>query len=82
MKEGDIVLDPFVGTGSILVACAHFNTMAFGSDIDVRVLQGIKVGKKARKELPGMEKIEKYNVFTNFDWYELPRPNILAMDFS
>lgn len=76
------MLDPFVGTGSLLVACSHFNTFAFGSDIDIWVLQGYKVGKKAKKDLPGMEKITWYDIFTNFKWYGLPLPNILAMDWS
>jgi len=44
------VLDPFLGTGSLLVACSHFEIYAFGGDIDIRVLQGYKVGKKAKKE--------------------------------
>jgi tRNA G10 N-methylase Trm11 len=29
-----------------------------------------------------MEKITRYDIFTNFKWYGLPLPNILAMDFS
>jgi tRNA (guanine10-N2)-methyltransferase len=82
LKAGDFVLDPFVGTGSILVACSHFNTFAFGSDIDVRVIQGYKVGKKAKKHLPGMENITRYDIFTNFNWYNLPLPMISAMDWS
>ena len=30
--------DPFVGTGSILVAAAHHGAVTFGADIDPRVI--------------------------------------------
>lgn len=39
VRKGSVVLDPFVGTGSILVACANFGAVCFGTDIDVRVLR-------------------------------------------
>lgn len=34
------VLDPFVGTGSILISCMHFKSHCLGFDIDWRVLKG------------------------------------------
>lgn len=37
---GKIVYDPFVGTGSLSVACAHFGAAALGSDIDGRSMRG------------------------------------------
>lgn len=40
VKSGMMVLDPFVGTGSILVALGHFGAMCMGTDIDIRVLKG------------------------------------------
>jgi tRNA (guanine10-N2)-methyltransferase len=40
VRKGSVVLDPFVGTGSILVACANFGAFCFGTDIDTRVLRG------------------------------------------
>ncbi|GKD26799.1 tRNA (guanine(10)-N2)-methyltransferase, partial [Tanacetum coccineum] len=36
---GKLVYDPFVGTGSILVAAAHFGAMTMGADIDIRVVR-------------------------------------------
>ena len=53
-----------------------------GSDLDMRVLKGYGVGRKTRNKIEGLEKIDKFNVFTNFDYYGLPRPEILAMDVS
>ena len=82
LKEGDLVYDPFVGTGSILVAWSALKALCFGSDIDLRVLQGYSVGKKAKKEIPGSEIIKRYDVFANFKYYGLPKPWIVAMDIS
>lgn len=38
IKNGDIVLDPFVGSGSLLVAGAEFGGYVFGTDIDFLML--------------------------------------------
>lgn len=40
VRPGSIVLDPFVGTGSILVPIAVFGGFAMGTDIDGRVVRG------------------------------------------
>jgi len=53
---GRLVYDPFVGTGSFPVACAHFGALAFGSDIDGRSMRG----EGGRKSLAG-----------NFEQYSL-----------
>jgi tRNA (guanine10-N2)-methyltransferase len=37
---GKLFYDPFVGSGSFSVACAHFGALAFGSDIDGRSIRG------------------------------------------
>jgi tRNA (guanine10-N2)-methyltransferase len=37
---GKLFYDPFVGTGSFPIACAHFGAIAFGSDIDGRSIRG------------------------------------------
>lgn len=69
-----MVLDPFVGTGSILVAAQHFGGICFGSDIDMRVLKGMKVGRSRE----GREA----DIFTNFRNYGLQLPEILRCDNS
>jgi tRNA (guanine10-N2)-methyltransferase len=81
-QEGQMVYDPFCGTGSIAIAMTHFKTQTVGSDLDMRVLKGYGVGRKTRNKIDGLDKIDKFNVFTNFDYYGLPRPEILAMDVS
>uniref|UniRef100_A0A1Y1KSD1 Ribosomal RNA large subunit methyltransferase K/L-like methyltransferase domain-containing protein n=2 Tax=Photinus pyralis TaxID=7054 RepID=A0A1Y1KSD1_PHOPY len=40
VKLGDLVLDPFVGSGSLLVAAAYFGGYVVGSDIDYLMLHG------------------------------------------
>lgn len=37
---GRLVYDPFMGTGSFPVACAHFGSVVFGSDLDGRSIRG------------------------------------------
>lgn len=41
---GKIAFDPFVGTGSFIVSCAHFGALSLGSDIDGRQIRG-KAGR-------------------------------------
>lgn len=38
IKNGDIIVDPFVGSGSLLVAAAEFGGHVFGTDIDFLML--------------------------------------------
>ncbi|CAM9948496.1 unnamed protein product, partial [Phaeothamnion confervicola] len=64
--KGKTVFDPFVGTASILVACARFGAFCVGTDIDLRVLRG--------KDGVGP--------FSNFDQYGLPRPELVRSDNS
>lgn len=60
VQPGNLVYDPFVGTGSILVAAAHFGAMTMGADIDIRV---VRDGRGPH-----------CNVWSNFKQYELPMP--------
>ncbi|KAL2343723.1 hypothetical protein Fmac_005008 [Flemingia macrophylla] len=58
--SGTLIYDPFVGTGSILVAAAHFGAMTMGADIDIRV---VRDGRGPDR-----------NVWSNFKQYGLPMP--------
>lgn len=40
VRRGDLVIDPFAGTGSVMVGAAHFGAYSVGCDIDPRVLRG------------------------------------------
>lgn len=59
-KPGKLVYDPFVGTGSILIAAAHFGAMTMGADIDIRV---VRDGRGP-----------DCNVWSNFKQYGLQMP--------
>lgn len=39
---GKLAYDPFMGTGSFPLACAHFGSLVFGSDLDGRSIRGKK----------------------------------------
>ena len=39
IRKGHLVYDPFVGTGSILVAASHLGAATMGADIDIRVVR-------------------------------------------
>lgn len=48
VRPGALCYDPFVGTGSIAVACAHFGARALGSDISQPTLHGSQPGRNVR----------------------------------
>lgn len=50
-REGSVVYDPFVGTGSLLFAAAHFGSWAVGSDIDGRQMRGGRQDDNGRGSL-------------------------------
>ena len=80
MKTGDLVYDPFVGSGSIALAMSHFGAHVFGSDLDMRVLRGWGVGRKTYNDSVNEQVTEKsdYDIFTNFRYYGLPMPEIFS----
>lgn len=49
MTPYSLVLDPFVGTGSLLIPPAHFGAIVTGCDIDIRVIKGYSVGYSKEK---------------------------------
>ena len=83
VKSNSLVIDPFVGTGSLLVSAARFGAHVMGSDIDFRVLRGKDMSAPKRRKTKEQwrrseEKKEmkrdhlgKINIETNFDQYGL-----------
>jgi tRNA (guanine10-N2)-methyltransferase len=65
VQKSSFVMDPFVGTGSILLSCALRGAYCMGTDIDLRVLKG-----KSKEE----------NVKSNFRQYGLPPPELIRSD--
>ncbi|XP_065660331.1 tRNA (guanine(10)-N2)-methyltransferase homolog isoform X2 [Hydra vulgaris] len=70
--------DPFVGTGSIILACSHFGGISGGSDIDFNVVFGRGKSSRAGSNLKAQDEI----VRTNFEHYKIERKywDILACD--
>ena len=69
-RTGSLIWDCFVGTGSLLVAATSHGGYCFGSDIDYRVLQGLKKGKQVG------------SIRGNFNQYQLRQPELIRMDLS
>jgi tRNA (guanine10-N2)-methyltransferase len=67
VTRGSFVWDPFVGTGSLILAAAALGGTTWGTDIDYRVVVLGKAGA---------------NVFTNFADRRLPHPELLRCDSS
>lgn len=65
VDKGSFVIDPFVGTGSILLSCAIRGAFCMGTDIDLRVLRG-----RSCEE----------NVSSNFRQFGLPPPDLVRSD--
>lgn len=65
VRQGSLVFDPFVGTGSILVSCALRGAFCVGTDIDIRVLRG---------------RSQHENVWSNFQQFNLPMPELIRSD--
>ncbi|GAW82143.1 hypothetical protein, conserved [Plasmodium gonderi] len=79
IKAGDIVLDPFVGSGGLLITSSIFNAICLGNDIDIRLLKGHKIAYLN----PHMKhKSDKKNIFQNFLHYNLNLPEIIVSDNS
>ncbi|KAK6590332.1 hypothetical protein RS030_162448 [Cryptosporidium xiaoi] len=84
IKKNDIVFDPFCGTGGILISASHFGAICFGSDFDLRVINGwfcSYVNPHMVKDKIIDKNISK-SIFTNFEYYNLKRPEIIRMDIS
>ncbi|KAL5332928.1 hypothetical protein BJX70DRAFT_392585 [Aspergillus crustosus] len=76
---GKLFYDPFVGTGSFLVAASHFGALTFGSDIDGRSFRGKEMtkGKPTGVEL----NFQQYGITQNFgDVYTSDLTNTPLLD--
>lgn len=80
VKDNDLVLDPFVGSGSLLIAAAQFGGYVFGTDIDFLMLHA-----KTRPSRISQRKRERdESVLANLRQYELEHKylDLVVTDFS
>lgn len=80
VQNGDLVLDPFVGTGSLLIAASQFGGYTLGTDIDYLMLHGrtrpSRISQKSRD-------IDE-NVAANMNQYGITSyfVDVVVADFS
>lgn len=63
VKEGSVVYDPFVGTGSILIAATALGALSLGSDINSRFLTEPSIIQPRKERVPWEESGGE-----SFDW--------------
>ena len=68
VTPGSLCYDPFVGTGSIIVACSHFGGYAGGNDIDYNIVYGR--GKSSRANSKNFREKDEI-IATNYENYDL-----------
>ncbi len=73
VRDGALIYDPFVGTGSFLLASGYFGGYTFGSDIDFLTLKGGRPGKKNIKKLE--DDFKYYGTHDKFG-------DVICMDFT
>ncbi|XP_033126865.1 tRNA (guanine(10)-N2)-methyltransferase homolog [Anneissia japonica] len=80
ITPNSFVFDPFVGTGSLLISCAHFGAYVMGADINYETIHGC--GKSSRKNQLYRGKDE--NIRANLRQYGLEHLyiDVLLADFS
>eukprot|EP00771_Trimastix_marina_P000829 gnl/Trimastix_PCT/1862.p1 GENE.gnl/Trimastix_PCT/1862~~gnl/Trimastix_PCT/1862.p1 ORF type:complete len:476 (-),score=111.79 gnl/Trimastix_PCT/1862:2-1429(-) len=64
-RPGTLVLDPFVGTASIILSCAAFGAKVVGSDLDWKTIKGRGPTR---------------NIAANFREKKIPKPDIFILD--
>ncbi|XP_071804745.1 tRNA (guanine(10)-N(2))-methyltransferase homolog [Asterias amurensis] len=81
VKPGIVTFDPFVGTGSLLIAAAHFGSYVMGGDINANIIHGR--GKTSRKGVPRYRGDDE-NIRANLRQYGLEHLylDVLVSDFS
>lgn len=63
---GALVYDPFVGTGSLVVAAAALGAYVMGSDIDGRMMRGKAAQKDSRAQTGIMRSAQQYGIQGRF----------------
>uniref|UniRef100_A0A1B0CAA0 tRNA (guanine(10)-N(2))-methyltransferase TRMT11 n=1 Tax=Lutzomyia longipalpis TaxID=7200 RepID=A0A1B0CAA0_LUTLO len=80
IKDGDLVLDPFVGTGSLLVSAAKFGGFVLGTDIDFLMLHGRTRPSRIKQKVREKDESIKANL-TQYDCQD-KYLDVCVSDFS
>lgn len=79
IEKNQFIIDPFVGTGGMLIPASYFGGITYGCDIDNRVLKGYKVGYTRMK---GKYIQKEEDIFSSFIAYNLDLPQIIRQDIN
>ncbi|KAH7700369.1 Protein Y71F9AL.1 [Aphelenchoides avenae] len=69
VEPGHVVLDPFCGTGGLLIAAAHFGANVLGTEIDYQIARAIGRSSRVGEEFL----TDDHSVLANFQQYGLER---------
>ncbi|KAL6738543.1 hypothetical protein Aduo_012083 [Ancylostoma duodenale] len=69
VKNDDLVLDPFVGTGGLILPAAHFGAYVVGTEINYQIAKAI--GKSSRHDVE--MRSDEESVLANFEQYGTQR---------
>ncbi|XP_075059127.1 tRNA (guanine(10)-N(2))-methyltransferase TRMT11 isoform X2 [Mixophyes fleayi] len=80
VKPNDVVFDPFVGTGGLLVPCAHFGAYVCGTEIDYNTVHGRGKATRMNQKWRGPDE----NIRANLRQYGLEKHylDVLVSDAS
>ncbi|KAG9493538.1 hypothetical protein GDO78_001439 [Eleutherodactylus coqui] len=80
VKPNDLVFDPFVGTGGLLVPCAHFGAYVCGTEIDYNTVHGRGKATRMNQKWRGPDE----NIRANLRQYGLEKYylDVLVSDAS
>ncbi|XP_044761026.1 tRNA (guanine(10)-N2)-methyltransferase homolog [Coccinella septempunctata] len=80
VKNGDVVLDPFVGSGSLLIAAAQFGGYVFGTDINYLMLHGKTKPSRIKQKV----RDKNESIKANMEQYKIVHQylDVLVNDFS
>lgn len=80
ISSNDLVYDPFVGSGGLLLAAAHKGAHVFGADIDWLLLHG----KSRPSRIGQKQRLDDENVRANFNQYNMTSQyiDVLVSDIS
>lgn len=80
IKNGDMVLDPFVGSGSLLIAAAQFGGYVIGTDINYLMLHGKTKPSRIKQKVRELNE----SIKANMEQYKIGHRylDVLVNDFS
>ena len=81
VRPGDILLDPFCGTCSILIAGTSLGAYCVGGDFDIKILRGKK--DQAGNPVTYVNSFQQYSLnYSDLAWQDINHPGLKAGYFD